>query len=65
MNTFTEVKTIVAVFTKPDPDNAPVLWGVFGNYPDAHTAVEGFVADRPYWEVADFTIEELPFGVLL
>jgi hypothetical protein len=59
MNTFT------AVFSSPDPEAPAVFWGAFPTYPDAVTAVEQYVADHPYWLFTEFSIQELPYGVML
>jgi hypothetical protein len=59
------MNSFYAVFTNPDPDCPPVFWGAFSTAPDAHTAIEEFMADRPYWKGEDFEIHEFPFGVLL
>ena len=57
------MNTFVAVFSTPN--DTPVFWGAFPNYPDAHTAVGQWIEDHPYWELEDFSIQEHPFGVLL
>lgn len=56
---------MTAVFTNPDTAMPNVFWGAFATTPDAHTAVEKFIAENKFWSFEDFTIEELPFGVLL
>jgi hypothetical protein len=58
------MNTFVAVFSVT-PDTTPVFWGAFANHPDAHTAVDNFLAERKYWKREDFEIHEFPFGVLL
>ena len=59
------MKTFVAVFSSPDPEAPAVFWGAFENFPDAHTAVDEWIETHPYWELEDFSIQELPFGVML
>lgn len=55
--------TFVAVFTTPD--QTPVFWGAFNNFPDAHTAINDFVAKNTGWSFNDFSAQELHFGVML
>jgi hypothetical protein len=59
------MNTFIAVFSTPDKDAPAVFWGAFTNYPDAHTAVGEWVESHPYWAFEEFSIQELPFGVLL
>jgi hypothetical protein len=59
------LKQFVAVFSSPDPEAPPVFWGAFTNHGEAMTAVEEFLAHRPYWSRDDFTLTAFPFGELL
>jgi hypothetical protein len=57
------METFVAVFTTPD--ETPVFWGAFANYPDADSAIDDYLKDHKSWARADFTAQSFPFGVLL
>jgi hypothetical protein len=59
------METFVAVFSHPDPDNAPVFWGAFSNATEANNAIAEWIESHPYWELEDFSVSEHPFGVLL
>jgi hypothetical protein len=59
-----QMETIACVFSVTDNGTA-VFWGAFPTMPDAHSAVDNYIASHTFWTHDDFKIEELPFGVLV
>jgi hypothetical protein len=54
-----------AVFTHPDPEQAPVFWGAFLDRASADVAITDFLEGHLYWDIDEFEIKEFPLGVLL